>query len=216
MYVKDHMVAKPQCIIADTVVSKALDIMAQNNFHRLPVVDEGGRLIGLITEGLVSEASGAKSTSLSMYELNYLLSRTKVGDIMVTDVKTIGPDALVEEAATKMRSEEISVLPVVDADNKVIGIITENDIFDAFIVLLGYRQAGTRFVIHISKDAPGILRDIADIFSKEGISLSTLSVYTTVRGIEIVILAKADCAEFEDKLKAAGWDVTDVRRQSGN
>ena len=129
MYVKDHMTKNPVTVGADTVLSKALDLMRHNNFHRLPVVDGEGKLIGLVTGGLVEESSGAKNTSLSIYELNYLLSRTKVSDIMIRDVKTTTADVLVEEAAQKMLDNNIAVLPVVDGENHVQGIITDKDIF---------------------------------------------------------------------------------------
>ena len=105
MYVKDHMTKEPVTITKDTKISKAVDIMSKGHFHRLPIVDESGRLIGLVTGGLVTEKSGANATSLSIYELNYLLSKTKVEDIMLTDVKTINQDAFIEEAAQKMLDE---------------------------------------------------------------------------------------------------------------
>ena len=121
MYVKDHMTEKPYTITKDVVISKAVEIMRKNHFHRLPVVDDQGKLIGLVTGGLVKEKSGANSTSLSIYELNYLLSKTQVQDIMIKDVKTISQDVFVEVAAQTMLENEISVLPVVDENNKVIG-----------------------------------------------------------------------------------------------
>ena len=102
MYVKDHMTKNPICISPDTSISKSLDLMAKNHFHRLPVVDENGKLTGLITEGLVSESSGKNQTSLDIFQLNYLLSRTKAKDIMIKDVTTISPDVFLEEAAGAM------------------------------------------------------------------------------------------------------------------
>ena len=105
MYVKDHMTKEPVTITKDVKISKAVDIMSKGHFHRLPIVDEAGKLIGLVTGGLVTEKSGANATSLSIYELNYLLSKTKVEDIMLTDVKTIHQDAFIEEAAQKMLDE---------------------------------------------------------------------------------------------------------------
>ena len=102
MYVKDHMTPNPYTITKDVVISKAVEIMRKHHFHRLPIVDEGGKLIGLVTGGLVEEQSGSNSTSLSIYELNYLLSKTQVKDIMIKDVKTISQDEFVEIAAQKM------------------------------------------------------------------------------------------------------------------
>ena len=193
MYVKDHMTEKPYTITKDVVISKAVEIMRKNHFHRLPVVDDQGKLIGLVTGGLVKEKSGASSTSLSIYELNYLLSKTEVQDIMITDVKTISQDVFVEVAAQTMLENEISVLPVVDENNKVIGIITDKDIFQAFVELLGYRKQGTRFIF-AATDTPGefapmakwasgaiSVEDMAQILVNEGFKLKGI-VQTTKFG----------------------------------
>ena len=93
MYVRNRMTANPYCISKDTAISTALDIMAEHGFHRLPVV-EGKHLVGLVTEGVISEHSPSKATSLSIYELNYLLSKTKCEDVMIKNVITISPDVL--------------------------------------------------------------------------------------------------------------------------
>jgi acetoin utilization protein AcuB len=211
MYVKDHMTHNPHCITSDTAISKALEIMDKNGFHRLPIVDNEGKLIGLVTEGLISESSGSNRTSLSIYELNYLLSKTNVKDIMIKDVITINPDALVEEAADKMRKKHVNVLPVVDEDNTVVGIITESDIFSAFMDLLGYPVKGTRFTIHIAQDAYGILGKIGDIFASNSINVLYLTVYHGERGIEVVVITEEKCPEMKAKLEEAGWEVTDLR-----
>ena len=129
---------------------------------------------------------------------------------MVTEIFTITPDVLVEEAAVKMRSNNISVLPVVDLEGKVVGIITENDIFDAFIDLLGYHTAGTRFVINVQEDHPGILEELAGMFSEKKINLLNLAVYYTIRGVEVVILAKGSCPQMREELTAKGYNVTDM------
>ena len=189
MYVKDHMTKEPRTITKDVVISKAVDIMSKNGFHRLPVVDEDGKLIGLVTGGLVEEQSGAKNTALSIYELNYLLSKTKVEDIMITDLKTITKDVFIEEAAQKMIDNGISVLPVVDEEDRVIGIITEKDIFQAFTELLGYKHQGTRFVF-ACEDKPGYFAGISKVFADNDVNLESLAVYhTQERGTETMVKA---------------------------
>jgi acetoin utilization protein AcuB len=192
MYVKDHMTPNPYTITKDVVISKAVEIMRKNHFHRLPVVDEQGKLIGLVTGGLVEEKSGASSTSLSIYELNYLLSKTKVQDIMIKHVTTITQDLFVEVAAQTMLEKEISCLPVVDENNKVIGIITDKDIFQAFIELLGHRKQGTRFIF-AATDTPGEFAPIAKVFGDNDANLESLAVYHTPgRGAEIVVKASGE------------------------
>jgi acetoin utilization protein AcuB len=185
MYVKDHMTKNPVCISPDTSISKSLDLMARNHFHRLPVTDESGKLIGLITEGLVSESSGKNQTSLDMFQLNYLLSRTKAKDIMIKDVSVISPDAFLEEAAGAMLKAGISVLPVVTEDRKVVGIITEKDIFQAFLDLMGHGKQGTKFILKC-EDKPGVLVKVAACFADEDANVESLAVYhTEERGTEV-------------------------------
>ena len=112
MYVKDIMVTSITTTSKDTSVSKALDIMQSNNFHRLPVVDDNNYLIGLLTESIIAKNTPNDASSLSIYELNYLLNKLKVEDVMIKEVHTIHPDSLLEEAAVKLRSHDIGCLPV--------------------------------------------------------------------------------------------------------
>ena len=212
MYVKDRMTVNPITIDKSVPISKALDIMATNHFHRLPVVDQNGALVGLVTEGIISENTPSKATSLSIYELNYLLSKTKCGDIMHTDIQTISPEALLEEAAVKMRAYNIGCLPVVE-DNKVIGIITQNDIFAAFVDLLGYNVQGYRYVILVDEDKPGIMADACRCFSNKGISIRNSAVYHTSRGVEMVIISEVEEETMVDELKANGFNVTSVMKR---
>lgn len=212
MYVKDHMTEKPYTITKDVVISKAVEIMRKNHFHRLPVVDDQGKLIGLVTGGLVKEKSGANSTALSIYELNYLLSKTQVQDIMIKDVKTITQDVFVEAAAQTMLENEISVLPVVDENNKVIGIITDKDIFQAFVELLGYRHQGTRFILGAT-DTPGEFAPMAKLFGDNNANLDSLAVYHTKdRGAEIVVKASGSIPveDMAQILVDAGYDLRSI------
>ncbi|MBR2122791.1 MAG: CBS domain-containing protein [Lachnospiraceae bacterium] len=220
MYVKDHMTKEPLTITRDTVISKALEIMRKNDFHRLPVVDENGKIVGLVTGGLVEEESGSRSTSLSIYELNYLLSKTAVESIMIKNVLTITQDVILEEAAQVMIDNDISCLPVVDESQKVIGIITEKDIFQAFNDVLGYRHQGTRFVISC-EDRPGYFIGIAQLFAQNDANLESIALYhTEARGTEVVVKAtgEIETGKMTRILVRAGYNVTDVvqtTRQGG-
>ena len=211
MYVKDQMTLDPITIDPDVTLLKALEIMGKNHFHRLPVVKDG-RLVGLITEGLVNENSGKENTSLSIYELNYLLSRTYAKDIMITDVRTVSPDAWIEDAAEIMLQNEINVLPVVDGDKKVVGIITEKDLFKAFLKLTGYRKQGTRFVIKV-EDKPGEFAKICKLFADNDANLENIGVYhSKVRGVETVVRATGEVSveKMTEVLKDAGFEVVNV------
>jgi len=212
MYVKDHMTKNPYTITEDTVISKALEIMQTHNFHRLPVVDGDGRLIGLVTGGLVKEKSGMQSTSLSIYELNYLLAKTQVKEIMIRDVQTTGADVFLEEAAQSMIDHGIAVLPVVDSADHVIGIITEKDIFQAFNDLMGYQKQGSRFVINVD-DKPGVMIGIGQLFAENDANLESIAVYRSEeRGTEIVVKATGEI-ETDAMIRIlldAGYNVTNV------
>lgn len=211
MYVKDNMVSGPITIGPDQSVSEAIDLMSENGLHRLPVVDKNGKLAGLITEGVITSNTPNNATSLSVFELNYLLNKLTIKDIMIKDVITIGKDALLEEAATILRKNDIGCLPVVDEDNTLIGIITHNDIFTAFIDLLGYNHVGTRYVISVEEDRTGILEDICRVFKEQDISIANMAVYNSSRGIEIVVIVHG-FDNITDKLEKAGYKVTSVMK----
>ncbi len=211
MYVKDNMVSGPITIGPDQSVSEAIDLMSENGLHRLPVVDKNGKLAGLITEGVITSNTPNNATSLSVFELNYLLNKLTIKDIMIKDVITIGKDALLEEAATILRKNDIGCLPVVDEDNTLIGIITHNDIFTAFIDLLGYNHVGTRYVISVEEDRTGILEDICRVFKEQDVSIANMAVYNNSRGIEIVVIVHG-FDDISDKLGKAGYKVTSVMK----
>lgn len=114
----------------ETTVATAADIIRDKGLRRLPVI-EHDKLVGLITEGTMAEAPPSKATSLSIYEMNYLLNKTKVGDIMIKNVLTVSKYASLEDAICIMLQNKVGVLPVVDND-QISGIITDKDVFHAF------------------------------------------------------------------------------------
>ena len=212
MYVKDHMTKDPITVTKDTVISRAMEIMRQNGFHRLPVVDADGRLAGLVTGELIEEESGAKNTSLSVFELNYLLTKTAVEDLMIHDVVTTTEDVFLEEAAQSMIDNDISVLPVVTDDGRVAGIITEKDVFQAFNEVLGYKKQGTRFVIRC-EDRPGYFIGIAQLFADNDANLESIAIYhSEERGTEAVVKAtgEIETEKMTQILVDAGFPVTNV------
>ncbi|MCP4359214.1 MAG: CBS domain-containing protein [Chloroflexi bacterium] len=140
--VKDWMTRDVTTITPDTGVLEAGNMMRENGIRRLPVMVDG-RVIGIITHGDIREAKPSTSSSLSAWEMNYLLARFQISEIMSSDPLTISPDATIGEAAYLMYKNKISSLPVIDADENLAGIITESDIFRMVVYNWIKTQEGT-------------------------------------------------------------------------
>ena len=207
MFVKNRMSKDVICINENESISKALDLMSLNDLHRLPVINDN-KLVGLITRSIIASNTPSNATSLSVFELNYLISKTSVKDIMIKDVITCSAEDLLEDVAVKMRKENVGCLPVVEND-RVIGIITHNDIFDAFIDLLGYYQNGYRFVIEVKEDKEGVLKEIASSFLQNNAFITNLAVYHIDNETEVVVIASgvSESVIVED-LESKGFKVS--------
>jgi acetoin utilization protein AcuB len=132
--VQDWMSEDVVTIGPETSLPEAHQIMTSRQIRRLPVVDGNGRLIGLITRGDVRGAQPSQATTLSVWELNYLLATLPVRKVMTPDPITITADATIGEAARTMLENKVSGLPVVNERHQVIGIITESDIFSMVVL----------------------------------------------------------------------------------
>jgi acetoin utilization protein AcuB len=131
--VKEWMSAQLRTVDPATPVGDAYNIMMKHAIRRLPVVDNNGTLVGIVTLGDLREARPSPATSLSIYELNYLLGKLTVGEVMTHNPYTVTPTTGIEKAARIMLERKVSGLPVVDEHNKPLGIITESDIFRMLI-----------------------------------------------------------------------------------
>ncbi len=211
MYVKNKMTRNPVTISKNVTIAEALDMFAANDFHRLPVTDSTNRLIGLITEGVIQANTPSHATSLSIHELNYILNKTNIESIMIKNVITINPDALLEEAADKMRRHGINCLPVVDASHKLLGIITQKDIFGSFIELMGYYEEGSRIVVEVLEDKVGILARISALLAEKNINITNLAVYHDDVVNVVIRVSDTDGEKIRNLLEEAGYLVTDVR-----
>ena len=132
--VRDWMSSDVITIRPETTLPEAHQIMTTEEIRRLPVVDDQDRLVGIITIGDIRSAEPSPATSLSIWEMNYLLSSLKIEKIMARHPKTISADATLAEAARTMLEYRVSGLPVVDEAMKVVGIITESDIFTMVVL----------------------------------------------------------------------------------
>ncbi|ATW26245.1 CBS and ACT domain-containing protein [Candidatus Formimonas warabiya] len=176
MHVRSKMTKEPVTITRQTTIADALELMRKHNIRRLPVM-ENNKLVGIVTDRDISEVSPSPATTLSVFEINYLLAKMKIKDVLPKNQKvvTISPDAYVEEAAIIMREHKIGALPVIE-NNKLVGIITETNIFDAFIELLGVKEQGSRITIEV-EDKPGVLADVTQIIKNDGANISRVAVF---------------------------------------
>lgn len=173
-------------VTKNTRVTDAVDIMEKNQFHRLPVV-ENNQYIGIVTDKEIAENSPSNLSSLSIFEMNYLFDKMTVGEIMTRQDITVQADTLLEEAATIMKDKNVTVLPVLDEQKHIVGIVTYKDIFKALIESTGYNNSGSRFLILIDEDRIGIVAHITQTLADAGISLSHIFVHRIDGQIEITI-----------------------------
>ncbi len=179
MLVKDWMTRDPVTVTDETSMMKAIHLMKQNRFRRLPVMHEN-QLVGIITDRDLKEASPSKATTLDVHELYYLLAELQVKDIMTRNPITVSSQDTVEHAAQLMLENTISGLPVVDK-GQLVGILTQSDVFRAFMHITGIQQAGVQFALRL-EDKPGLIKEVVDLLRARGARfVSLLTSYTSSR-----------------------------------
>jgi len=150
----------------DVSVTEARDIMKKNAIHRLPVVSVGGDLLGIVTEKDLLYASPSPASTLDVYEMGYLLNKLKVSEIMTKDVISVGTELPLEDAARIMADNNIGGLPVCEK-KKLVGIITESDLFKIFVELFAARQPGLRITALVPQER-GELSKLSTAISNHG------------------------------------------------
>ena len=212
MLVKNRMTPRPITIGPDASVDKALQTMRAENVRRLPVVEKGGKLVGIVSELDLLKVSPSPATSLSIYEIPYLLSKIKMQDIMTKDVIAVREETTLEEAARIMADNKIGGLPVVE-DGKLVGIITETDLFKVFLEMLGAREEAVRISVVIPEQK-GILAKVTSSIAEKGGDIRAL---TTFKGddpstakllVRVIDVSEDDMAGV---MKDLGLDVEDRR-----
>jgi acetoin utilization protein AcuB len=143
MLVGYRMTPDPKTVAPDVPVAEALAKMRQHKVHRFPVVDNKGKLVGIVSHSDLLYAAPSSATSLNMWEVTYLLNQIKVEEVMTRQLITVDDDCPIEEAARLMRKHAIGGIPVLRG-GELAGIITESDIFDVFLELLMAQESGVR------------------------------------------------------------------------
>lgn len=173
----------------DLPIPDALALMSREKIRHIPVIEKG-KLKGIITKNDLLNASPSKATTLNVWEINYLVSKIKVSDVMTTKVFTTTEETPIEEAARVMSDKKISCLPVLRG-KEVVGIITETDLFKIFLELLGARQKGVRISAEIP-DKPGELARLCQAIYKAGGNIIALGTFTGPTATTSIITIKVE------------------------
>lgn len=207
MFVADRMTKNPITVTSDVKVDEAAAMMKKHGFRRLPVVDEG-RVIGIFSDHDLMKVSPSPATTLSKFEINSLLAKMTVKEIMVKKVKTIHVDATIEEAALVMYKEKIGGMPVVSSMGAIVGIITATDIFKTFVDVMGLVDGKTRLTIAVTNKV-GVVKEVATVFAEMDINIDSLVSCKTSSGqYEIVVRGDFPNVEMiKEKLLAKGYTV---------
>ena len=191
---------------------KASKIMKEKGVGRLPVVNEAGVLVGLVSDRDIKEASPSKATTLDMHELYYLLSEIKLKDIMTKKVVTIRTGETVERAAQLMLEHNIGGMPVVDDANKVVGMVTDSDIFKVLVRITGVMEGGVQIGVRLPNE-PGGMVPVLDYLKDNGARLMSLltSCEPAEVGLRDVFIRIRDMDKTAlNKLKAGMYDKFDM------
>ncbi|MHB0856538.1 MAG: CBS and ACT domain-containing protein [Anaerolineae bacterium] len=212
MLVKERMSSNPITVTPDTSLNDALRIMREAKIRRLPVVNKNGRLVGIVLERDLLYASPSPATSLSVYELNYLVSKITVDELMSRELITVEDDCPLEDAARIMVDNNVGGLPVMRGD-KLVGMITESDLFKIFLELLGARTAGLRVTIKVA-EGHGVLARLTQDLSVHGADIVTLSTFAgdDATNREIVFKVQGVDAQFmQSVVQNLDAELVDVR-----
>lgn len=184
MLVRDRMTAPAITVDLKMSIYDALSSMKEKRIRRFPVV-KGRRLVGIVTWTDLMRASPSPATSLTVWEIPYLLMKAPISEVMTRSVITVEPGSTIEEAAVLMRRHKIGGLPVVE-QGAVVGVITESDIFDAFIDLMGLHRGGARLTIQL-EDRVGALDEVVRTIRQCDINIHSLAAYP-MNGIGQVVV----------------------------
>jgi acetoin utilization protein AcuB len=184
----------------DIPIQDALNKMKVEGVRRFPVVDRRGHMIGLVSENDILHATPSEATTLSIWEINYLLSKVTVERVMVKNIITVTPDTPLEEAARIMADNNVSGLPVT-RDNELVGIITETDLFKIFLEMLGARDPGIRLSALIPNE-PGELAKITKATFDVGGNIIALGTFLGESSETSYITLKVEGVEAEALQKA--------------
>ena len=213
MKVRDVMTWNVVTVTSDMPIMEARKIMDAHGVRRLPVVDKG-KMVGMVSKERITRTAPSPATSLSVWEINYLLAKMTVKEIMSKDPVTVDPEMSVEAAIALAQEKGVGALPVLE-NNKLVGIATTNDFFYKILnPVLGIGKSGTRIVIAKGGDIKG-LQEILDAVKKAGAKIVSFHNMPPVEGKEQDVclhLDKEDVKQLVKDLAIKGYSTEIVER----
>lgn len=208
MQVKRKMITDVVSVFPDASISLAFQIMHESKVKNLPVV-KGGKLIGMLTEKELVQFSPSKVTSLSIYEINYILSETKVENIMDTEIVTCTEDTQIEDVAVLMVENDVHMIPIVDENFSLKGIITRSDIIEAFIDILGTGSRGTTYTFSVPH-RPGSFSEILQSVQRHNANITHIIVYNKEgeNAKEVIVkIENTDTKALDEEFANKGYNI---------
>ncbi len=208
MLVKDRMTPNPITIHTETTFPEAFRIMREERIRHLPVLDKKSRLVGIVARTDLLHASPSPATSLSIFELNYLLANLHVNDVMTSPPITVSEDVPLEEAARVMVEKKIGCLPVM-RDGDLVGMITETDIFETFVEILGGEGASLRVTVKVP-DVRGELARVSGIIAGLGGNICSVARFRGEDPETAFITLRLEGVEEENLVSALNNEVEEL------
>jgi acetoin utilization protein AcuB len=212
MFVSERMSRPVISVSPDTPINEVLAMFKREHIRRAPVM-KNGKLLGIVSESDLLNASPSSATTLSIWELNYLVSKVTVKDVMTQKVITVDETTPIEEAARIMADTKIGGLPVTSA-GKVVGIITETDLFKIFLELMGARQKALRVTATIP-ERPGELAKVTKAIANNGGDFIAFGMFSGPDANSKVLTFKVE-GMTKESVKAALGDIVlkfwDIRK----
>jgi len=211
MLVKHRMTPKPFTVTTDTSLKAALELLDRHTFRHLPVVDAEGRLVGIVTNRSLLLSSPTSATTLSVFEVDYILSHTQIGQVMSSPAIAVEPDLPLEEAARMMIDHRIGCLPVVEGQ-KLVGIISDTDIFRVFVEGLGGGHLSPRITVVVPEEV-GSLAKVTKCMADIGANIYSLGIFWGDTPQDRVVTLRLEGVDKEtavQALESAGIQIVTV------
>jgi acetoin utilization protein AcuB len=213
MLVKERMKHPVITVKPDMPIMDVLNLMKREKIRRTPVVDGHGKLIGIVSEKDILNAGPSTATSLSVWEINYLLTKIKVEDVMTKKVVTIHEETPIEEAAFIMASNKIGGMPVTHDDGGIVGIITETDVFKILLEMMGAREPGVRLTALVPEEV-GVLALLSEAIAKEKGNIIALGMFSGDESTNRILTIKVEglsAEKLQSLVAPFVGKITDVR-----